>query len=383
MRQGRACFVIRKDASRCSQDHPGQLQTHNRRTRGEDDVSEVERSRIDHELHLSNTESSDPFASAVRTTRMPMVITDPRRDDNPIVFCNEAFMRLTGYPREEIIGRNCRFLQGEATRREDVARVREAVEKRESIEVDLLNYRKDGSTFWNALLLSPVFDGDELMYFFASQLDVTERKRAEEHRFLLNRELDHRVKNTLATVQTVVLATLRDAEVPQEVANAVAGRIQALARSHDVLTEEAWASALLGDVVRGALEPLQAVVDERITLEGPAVRLKPRIATMLSLAIHELSSNAAIHGSLSKPAGTVAIRWQVENGRFELEWREKDGPEVTPPQRKGYGVRVVERVLAAEFGGTAKLDWAPEGLVLRLEAPADGLGREATEWRMK
>lgn len=346
-------------------------------------VSEVERRRVDHELHMGNAESSDPFASAVRTTRMPMVITDPRQDDNPIVFCNDAFVRLTGYGRDEILGRNCRFLQGPATRRDDVQRVREAVEKRDSIAIDILNYRKDGSTFWNALLLSPVFDGDDLIYFFASQLDVTDRKRAEEHRFLLNRELDHRVKNTLATVQTVVLATLRDAAVPQEIANAVTGRIQALARSHDVLTEEAWASALLGDVVRGAIEPLMSQFGDRISLKGPDVRLKPRIATMLSLAIHELSSNALAYGSLSEPEGKVSVRWTVKDGQLDLEWRESDGPTVSPPTQKGYGTRVVERVLAAEFGGTAELDFASEGVVLRLSAPAEGLGREATQWSMR
>lgn len=345
-------------------------------------MTDSDKRRIDWEIRSGNDASSDPFASAVRTTRMPMVITDPNRPDNPIVFVNDAFVELTGYERDEILGHNCRFLQGPATRREDVARVREAVEGRRSIQVDLLNYRKDGTPFWNALLLSPVFDGETLTYFFASQLDVTDRKRAEEHRFLLNRELDHRVKNTLATVQSVVLQTLRDASVPQEVAGAVSGRIQALARSHDVLTSEAWASAPIADVIQGALEPTHDSYGARITVEGPNLRLKPRVATMLSLAVHELASNAKRFGSLSGPRGSVAVTWTIEDRHLRLEWRESGGPTVSEPTTRGYGMRVVERVLAAEFAGTARIDFEPSGIVFRLEAPTEGLGREATAWSM-
>ena len=123
--------------------------------------------------------NTDPFIAAVRATRMPMVITDPRQPDNPIVFVNDAFCRLAGYDRDEILGRNCRFLQGPNTDREAVARLREALEAVRPIELDLLNYRKDGEPFWNRLLIAPVRDAaGELAYFFASQLDVTlERER--------------------------------------------------------------------------------------------------------------------------------------------------------------------------------------------------------------
>ena len=343
-------------------------------------MDKTEEDRIHDELDAPFKRSSDPFASAVRTTRMPMVITDPRQDDNPIVFCNDAFLRLTGYDREEILGRNCRFLQGPDTDKQVVAELSEAVANRQEIQCDLLNYRKDGSTFWNSLLMCPVYADGELTYFFASQMDVTDKKRAEEHRFLLHRELDHRVKNTLAQVQSVVLQTLRDKAVPQDVATAVAGRLQAVARSHDVLTKEAWASASMMDVIKGALEPSMARFGDRIDLRGDAVRLKPRIATMLALGINELADNAARYGALSDASGRVDLRWTAENGMLHLEWRESGGPVVTSPSSKGYGLRIVERVLSTEFGGRATVEFAPAGFVFRLDATLNGLGEEATKW---
>ncbi|MES2889113.1 MAG: histidine kinase famiy protein [Pseudomonadota bacterium] len=124
---------------------------------------------------------NDIFFAAIETTRMPMLVTDPRQEDNPIVFCNRAFCAMTGYGPQELNGRNCRFLQGTATDRNSVAAIRDAVERRQEISVEILNYRKDGSSFWNALFISPVFNQrGELVYFFASQLDVSRRRDAEE-----------------------------------------------------------------------------------------------------------------------------------------------------------------------------------------------------------
>ncbi|VXC77225.1 Blue-light-activated histidine kinase / Response regulator [Sphingomonas sp. AX6] len=123
----------------------------------------------------------DIFFAAVDATRMPMVVTDPHRDDNPIIFCNRAFERMTGYGQDEILGRNCRFLQGPETDRDVVSQVGAAIRNREELAVEILNYRKNGSTFWNALFVSPVISEEgELKYYFASQLDISRRKEAEE-----------------------------------------------------------------------------------------------------------------------------------------------------------------------------------------------------------
>ncbi|MFT4026113.1 MAG: PAS domain-containing protein [Novosphingobium sp.] len=153
----------------------------------------------------------DPFSSAVRATRMPILITDPNQTDNPIVFVNDAFSKLTGYERREIIGRNCRFLQGPETDRDDVARLREAIATNTPIELDLLNYKKDGTTFWNRLLVSPVFDSDgDLSYFFASQFDATlERERLsrlERERFDLESEVARRDAELIASEQRLRFA---------------------------------------------------------------------------------------------------------------------------------------------------------------------------------
>ena len=140
------------------------------------------------------SQRGDPFAAAVRATRMPMIITDPAQHDNPIVFVNDAFLTLTGYTRMEVIGRNCRFLQGPETEAEAVDRLREAIRREEDIRVDLLNDRKDGSTFQNALYVGPVRDeADRVVYFFASQFDVSER-------YALTAEVE-RLKGALAEAE--------------------------------------------------------------------------------------------------------------------------------------------------------------------------------------
>jgi PAS domain S-box-containing protein len=131
--------------------------------------------------HDMGDQNNTIFFAAVATTRMPMIVTDPHQPDNPIVFANPAFLNMTGYEPDELMGRNCRLLQGPETDRETVDEVRRAIEERREIAVEILNYKKNGASFWNALFISPVFDAaGKLVYFFASQLDVTRRRDAEE-----------------------------------------------------------------------------------------------------------------------------------------------------------------------------------------------------------
>ncbi|MGY2050979.1 sensor histidine kinase [Methylobacterium sp. JK268] len=213
--------------------------------------------------------------------------------------------------------------------------------------------------------------------------DVTARKRAEDHLRLLLHELNHRVKNTLATVQSIAMQSLRrlrghEAEAARD---AFAARLIALARAHDVLTRESWEGADLAEVVAGAVAPLDGPQGRhaRFAVAGPPLRLPPRMALSVAMALHELGTNAVKYGALSTAEGRVSIRWSVADDALTLVWRESDGPPVTPPERKGFGSRLIGQSLARELAGAVTLDYAPTGVVCTIEAPLGepGAQREA------
>ncbi len=202
-------------------------------------------------------------------------------------------------------------------------------------------------------------------------LDITERKRSEEHRQLLINELNHRVKNTLATVQSIALQTLRGASSIADAQAALTDRLIALAKAHDVLTRESWEGAELHDIVFGAIAPHGG--RDRFVIDGPPVRLAPSISLTLALALHELATNAAKYGALSIQGGSVTISWEIRHDGVEpkvrLRWMERGGPPVQAPTRKGFGSRLLERSFSAELDGAAAVDYAPEGVVWNMEAP--------------
>ncbi|AWN53776.1 PAS domain-containing protein [Methylobacterium sp. 17Sr1-1] len=202
--------------------------------------------------------------------------------------------------------------------------------------------------------------------------EVTERKRAEEHLRLLVHELNHRVKNTLATVQSIAMQSLRGLDGPQAAGakTAFEARLIALARVHDVLTRESWEGAELAEVVKDALAPLDGPgAPSRFAVGGPALRLPPRIALSIAMALHELATNAVKYGALSVPAGKVALSWSVADGCLSLRWQESGGPPVVPPTRTGFGSRLIERSLARELDGTVSLSFPREGVVCTIVAP--------------
>ena len=197
--------------------------------------------------------------------------------------------------------------------------------------------------------------------------DNTERKRWENHQRLLVGELNHRVKNTLAIVQSLTHQTFRAAAPPAESIRAFEGRLQALAAAHNLLTRENWEAAAMRDVIEGALRPFCS--DARCTVEGPPVRVPPPTAVSLTLTMHEMATNASKYGALSVPDGTITVRWAIENGLLVLQWSEAGGPPVAQPTRSGFGTRLINRALAADLGGTVTLDYAPDGVRCRIEAP--------------
>jgi two-component sensor histidine kinase len=208
---------------------------------------------------------------------------------------------------------------------------------------------------------------------FLNILRDNTRVQAEgERRALMLSEMSHRVKNALATVQAVALGTLRQAEVPMEVRRTLTDRIVALAQSHDLLAGEQCEGMPLAQVIERVLSPYGG--SDRAVLSGADIRLPANTVEMLGLAFHELATNAAKHGALSVSRGRVEITWTTRRASkvsvlLEIVWREHDGPPVVPPTRRGFGSRLLERGIPHDFGGTATLDFYPEGLECRISLP--------------
>jgi two-component sensor histidine kinase len=215
---------------------------------------------------------------------------------------------------------------------------------------------------------------DNARLYDAAQREIRDRRAAEKHRELLINELNHRVKNTLATVQSIAAQTLRDRDVGTEVRNRLDARLIALSDVHNLLTEENLERTTFARVVDMALRPLRSERVDRFDVQGTEVHLSPKTALAIAMALHELAANAIKHGALSYEAGRVTLRWHVaeedQGPRLRFEWRESGGPPVVPPARRGFGSRLIERGLAAELGGTVRLQYLPAGAVCVIDAPA-------------
>ncbi|WP_082512305.1 HWE histidine kinase domain-containing protein [Rhizobium sp. Root1334] len=213
-------------------------------------------------------------------------------------------------------------------------------------------------------------DGD-VTHIFVQGSDVTLRVRAENHQRLLVNELNHRVKNTLASVQSIATQTLRGANSVEEASGAISARILALSAAHNILTNENWDGADLAVIVTSSLEAFDGLDGNRFRIRGPHVRLGPRAALSMSLALHELATNAVKYGALSNEAGFVTIDWSVirkaDSSAFTLRWCETGGPPMPASDRKGFGSRLILRVLPMELGGTAQVNYGPDGLIFTLE----------------
>ncbi len=206
--------------------------------------------------------------------------------------------------------------------------------------------------------------------------DLTERKRAEERRSLLINELNHRVKNTLATVQSIASQTFRGRDVARDLREIFEARLIALSNAHNVLTRESWEGAPLAEIVAQAILPFVQKEAPRIHWSGPDVRCSTKSALALAMALHELATNAVKYGALSGADGSVQVGWSVDaaQSRFDLLWQEQDGPPVAPPTRQGFGSRLVGRSLAGELGGDVRLDFRPDGLRCTISAPLAEIG---------
>lgn len=215
---------------------------------------------------------------------------------------------------------------------------------------------------------------------FVEGVDVSDHVQAEEHLHLMNKELIHRVKNTLSMVSAIATQTFRERQTGRDTELlAFQGRLAAFAKAHDTLTATTWATASIREVVKDALEP-HKIPKERISVSGPEIILGSKQALSLSLAIHELATNATKYGALSSASGKVVISWQqdVDSGgpTFRFLWEESGGPKVVIPTKKGFGTQLITRALRADFGGSVRFEYAPNGVVCRLFGPMENLRPE-------
>ena len=319
----------------------------------------------------------DPFAAAMRATRMAMVITDPRMDDNPIIFANEAFQELTGYDRSEVIGRNCRFLQGTLTDGDTVTRLRRSINDEVSINVDLLNYRKDGSSFWNALFVSPVRGEDgHVHYFVASQVDISDRmelqqlatsqrdmmeaqvrartadlEEALEAKTTLLHEVDHRVKNNLMMIGSLLRLQSRSLPDPRLRATLeqMLQRVDALASVHRRLyqTDNIESFDISSFAVTLAQDLLGASGRRDIVLSTDlaAVDIPARKAAPVGLILNEVITNAIKHAYADGRPGEMRLTIRRQGGEAMIDVID-DGPgfDVSVRPRDSIGRVLVERL---------------------------------------
>ncbi|XYD11548.1 HWE histidine kinase domain-containing protein [Methylobacterium sp. NMS12] len=309
-------------------------------------------------------------------------------DRQHCIYMNRAAEQLTGWTLREVLARDCplhdivhhTYPDGRPFPLEECAIDRAFPENNQERGEEVFVHR-DGHFFPVAFTASPIRDdATNIIGTIIEVRDISEEKAAAERQRLLINELNHRVKNTLATVQSIAAQTFRG-QTDQTARAVFDARMAALSNAHNVLVEDNWESASLRSVVERALAPhLLAEVDAgRFRLQGPDARLHPKVAVTLAMALHELMTNAAKYGALSTPEGQVAVTWSLhdrddDRQQLDLFWEERGGPTVAPPTRKGFGSRLIERQLPLEFDGSAAITYAPTGVTCQMRIPLTRLG---------
>ncbi|HET9812416.1 MAG TPA: chemotaxis protein CheB [Sphingomicrobium sp.] len=287
--------------------------------------------------------------------------------DGTVTNWNAAAERLFGNTAEEAIGQPVAALVAKG-RAEEMRALLDSVRRGEAVEqIDIVHTRGSGEDTHITLSVSPITDREgEVIGAATLAHDITERHEAATHRELLMHELSHRVKNVLATVQAIALQTLPSSPSLAPFRKVFVERLQALAATHALLLDGDWTGVSLRDVAKAELAPYQSNGEEspRWTLKGRDVALDPKTALSLGLALHELATNAVKYGALSVPAGHIELSWRLKRSerKLSLTWVERDGPPVEPPQRRGFGSRLIEEGLEYELDADVKLDYKPEGL---------------------
>jgi PAS domain S-box-containing protein len=288
--------------------------------------------------------------------------------DGIITSWNRGAERLFGYLAEEAVGKPVTILIPPERLDEETA-ILERLRRGDRIDhCETVRRRKDGSLIDVSLTISPIRGADGNIVG-ASKIarDITERKRSEVQISMLAREAEHRAKNLLANVGAMV--QLSQADTPDGLKQAIAGRIGALATVHSLFANSRWTGAELASLVEQELAPYSRDGEMRTQIDGPTVMLKPDLAQTVAVALHELATNAAKYGALSAATGRVRVEWsRAEDGQVVLRWTETGGPPVKPPTRKGFGTNVMETMIRGHVGDV-RLDWRAEGLACEIVLP--------------
>jgi PAS domain S-box-containing protein len=368
---------------------------------------------------------SEPFSAAIKASHMPMVLADPKQQDNPIVFANDAFFALTGYSRDDVIGRNCRFLQGKDTDKAAVNRISKAIKSGQDISVDILNYKKNGEPFWNSLYISPVLDeAGNAQYYFASQLDITERKKFEAERSKLNQnlemlvasrsaelkkalfesenlardctglnanlesivksrtaeletaletskllahEIDHRVKNNLQMISAMLM--LQSMSIPdkgiQNTLHEMLERVDALGLVHKRLYQtEGMTDFDLGDFTHEIASNLVAASGRpeiALKVETESVKIKADNAAPIALIINETITNSLKHAFPTSKGGNLHVRVEPAKKACKIIIQD-DGVGMSNSQAPGTGFgTTLINTLIKQLGATMTRPTCPVG----------------------
>jgi PAS domain S-box-containing protein len=285
---------------------------------------------------------------------------------------NDRFCAIAGRAREELLALRMQDITHPDDLVGNLALFETAAGVGGSFEIEKRYVRPDGTVVWVHNSVTTIRDDDDApLSTICVTIDVSDRRRAEDHQRLLINELNHRVKNMLAIVQGIAHQSFKGRQVPEAARRAFEGRLGALSAAHNILTGSNWEAASIHQIVEDSLAPHRTLPD-RFVVEGPDLSLPPKTAVSLALAVHELATNAGKYGALSEAAGRVEIRWRAEEGRLRLVWREHGGPPVSPPARRGFGTRMIERALAAELAGKVVIDFRGDGVVCTIDAPLPG-----------
>ncbi|MGQ0444404.1 MAG: chemotaxis protein CheB [Beijerinckiaceae bacterium] len=292
--------------------------------------------------------------------------------DDGVIEWNRGCQELYGYQREETLGRTKEQLLSSAGTGFSFADLKAKLEKDGSWSGELKQRTKSGEVLTvESRLQLESFDGRRLV--LESARNITDRKLWEQRQELLLRELTHRVKNTMAVVQSIVHQTVRSGRMGDDFANSLDGRLLALASSHNLLAETEWRGADFATLARNQLEPFLQGASDRWILEGEAVLLPPNTAAPFGLVLHELATNAAKYGALSRPDGKIQLKWRLDHRNQErilfVKWEEKDGPIIEPPATTGFGSALIKNAIP---NAKVTREYRPEGLLCTIELPLRG-----------